>query len=41
MGGVSTGSPLAPIKDAKNRPITAGGFVDGAPVIFEDITQKA
>ena len=41
MGGVSTGAPLAPVKDAKNRPITAGGFVDGAPVIFEDITQKS
>ena len=37
--GVSTGPPRAPIKDAQSRPITAGGFVDGAPVIFEDATK--
>jgi hypothetical protein len=41
MGGVSTGGTYAPVKDAKNRPITAGGFVDGAPVIFEDATTKS
>ena len=41
MGGVSTGGAYAPVKDAKNRPITAGGFVDGAPVIFEDATTKS
>src|SRR5258708_8685897 len=41
MGGVSTGGTYAPVKDAKNRPITAGGLVDGAPVAFEDITQKS
>jgi hypothetical protein len=27
--------------DAKHRPITAGGFVDGAPVIFVDITHES
>jgi hypothetical protein len=27
--------------DAQHRPITAGGFVDGAPVVFEDITHQA
>src|SRR5207302_6400493 len=26
---------------AKNRPITAGGFVDGAPIVFEDVTRMA
>jgi enediyne biosynthesis protein E4 len=41
MGGVSTGGSYAPVKDAKNRPITAGGFVDGAPVVFEDATEKS
>lgn len=41
MGGVSTGGTYAPVKDEKNRPITAGGFVDGAPVVFDDITQKS
>src|SRR6202045_5161529 len=30
--GVATGNPHAPVKDALSRPITAGGFVDGAPV---------
>src|SRR5437867_12313390 len=32
--GVATGTPHAPVKDALSRPITAGGFVDGAPVVF-------
>jgi hypothetical protein len=39
--GVSTGAPHAPIKDSLLRPITAGGFVDGAPVIFVDIAEQA
>ena len=39
--GVSTGPPHAPVRDAYSRPITAGGFVDGAPVIFEDITMAS
>ena len=39
--GMSTAGVFAPVKDAKNRPITAGGFVDGAPVIFIDITKAA
>src|SRR2546425_5287495 len=39
-GGAATGGTYAPVRDALNRPITAGGFVDGAPVIFEDITQR-
>ena len=39
--GVSTGAARAPIKDAQSRPITAGGFVDGAPIIFVDITKQA
>jgi hypothetical protein len=41
QGGMSTGVPHAAIKDAQLRPITAGGFVDGAPVIFMDITHSA
>lgn len=40
-GGVSTGAAHAPVKDALSRPITAGGFVDGAPVIFVDATRAA
>src|SRR5512132_619927 len=41
MGGVATGAAHAPQKDAQSRPITAGGFVDGAPVIFADITKQS
>jgi hypothetical protein len=29
------------VKDSRGRPITAGGFVDGAPVVFADITKQA
>jgi hypothetical protein len=39
--GVSTGAPHPAVKDALSRPITAGGFVDGAPVVFADITKAA
>src|SRR5258708_8171875 len=39
--GVSTGAPHAPVKDALSRPITAGGFVDGAPVVFVDVAKQA
>src|SRR3989454_200846 len=39
--GVATGAPHAPVKDAMSRPITAGGFVDGAPIVFIDITKQA
>jgi len=41
VGGVSTGVAHAAQKDAQSRPITAGGFVDSAPVVFTDITKQA
>src|SRR6202140_4759763 len=41
QGGMSTGVAHAPVKDALSRPITAGGFVDGAPVVFRDITKQS
>src|SRR6267378_877562 len=41
QSGMSTGGAHAPVKDALARPITAGGFVDGAPVIFVDATHAA
>jgi hypothetical protein len=41
QSGMSTGAAHAPVKDALARPITAGGFVDGAPVVFADITHAA
>src|ERR1700741_570436 len=41
QNGMSTGIARPAVKDAKNRPITAGGFVDGAPVIFADATHSS
>jgi hypothetical protein len=29
------------VKDTHNRPITAGGFVDGAPVVFMNVAHAA
>src|SRR5260370_30722868 len=37
--GVATGAPHAPVKDAMSRPITAGGFLGGAPIRFIDLTK--
>ncbi len=39
--GVNTGGAHAPTVDAEHRAITAGGFVQSGPVVFEDITAKA
>jgi hypothetical protein len=39
--GISSGVAAAPVFDEQNRPITAGGFVDKGPVIFQDITKQA
>src|SRR5260370_10738879 len=41
QSGMSTGVAHAPVNDALSRPITARGFVDGAPMIFADITHAA
>jgi hypothetical protein len=35
QSGMSTGAAHAPVKDSLSRPITAGGFVDGAPIVFD------
>ena len=40
-GVVSTGGAHAAVLDSEKRPITAGGFVDSGPVIFQDISEKA
>jgi hypothetical protein len=40
-GGNSTGGTFAPVYDSEHRPITAGGFVDHGPVVFQDITKQA
>jgi enediyne biosynthesis protein E4 len=39
--GEASGPVHAAVKDSQHRPITAGGFVDNAPVVFLDATQKA
>jgi hypothetical protein len=39
--GVATGVAHSAVKDSQSRPITAGGFVDDAPVVFADITKQA
>jgi enediyne biosynthesis protein E4 len=39
--GVATGAAHPAVKDSHSRPITAGGFVDDAPVVFADITKQA
>jgi enediyne biosynthesis protein E4 len=40
-GGVNTGGIYAPVLDKQQRPITAGGFVQTGPIIFQDIAAKA
>jgi len=39
--GVATGVAHAAVKDSQHRPITAGGFVDNAPIVFMDTTKEA
>ena len=41
QSGVASGAAHPAMLDAQHRPITAGGFVDGAPVVFADITHQA
>jgi hypothetical protein len=41
VSGMRTSGVHSPVKDARGRPITAGGFVDGAPIVFTDITKQA
>jgi hypothetical protein len=38
--GVATGAAHPAVKDSLSRPITAGGFVDGATFVFSDITKQ-
>jgi len=40
-GGVASGVIAAPVYDSQKRPITAGGFVESGPVIFQDVTKSA
>ncbi len=40
-GGIASGVRGVPVFDKEGRPITAGGFVDKGPVVFQDITKSA
>ena len=39
--GMATGGTYAPVLDAERRPITAGGYVDSGPIIFQNIAEEA
>jgi enediyne biosynthesis protein E4 len=41
QGGMATSGAHAAVLDSENRPITAGGFVDSGPVVFQDVAEKA
>ena len=41
MGGIASAGAFDAVHDAQNRPITAGGFVDSGPVIFEDASKAS
>jgi hypothetical protein len=41
QGAVSTGGAYAPVLDQEKRPITAGGFVDNGPIVFQDMAEKS
>jgi enediyne biosynthesis protein E4 len=41
QGAVSTGGAHAAVLDSEKRPITAGGFVENGPIIFQNVAEKA
>jgi hypothetical protein len=41
QSGIASGVARPPVMDAQHRPITAGGFVDDAAVVFLDITKQS
>lgn len=41
QGAVSTGGAHAAVLDTEKRPITAGGFVESGPVVFQEVGEKA
>ncbi|HTM18616.1 MAG TPA: CRTAC1 family protein [Terracidiphilus sp.] len=41
MGGISSAGTFAPVYDEHKRPITAGGFVEKGPIIFDDVTKAS
>ena len=38
---MSTGAASSPIFDSEKRPITAGGFVNTGPIVFQNIAESA
>jgi enediyne biosynthesis protein E4 len=41
QSAVSTGAAHAAVLDSEKRPITAGGFVEKGPIVFQDVAEKA
>src|SRR5580658_9346497 len=41
QSAVSTGEAHAAVLDNEKRPITAGGFVESGPIVFQDVAEKA
>ena len=41
QGAVSTGGAHAAVLDTEKRPITAGGFVESGPIVFQEVAEKA
>src|SRR5580704_10137364 len=41
QGSVSTAGARPAVLDSENRPITAGGFVESGPIVFQDVAEKA
>ena len=41
QGGSSTAGVFAPVHDAENRPITAGGVVAKGTIVFKDVTAES
>ena len=41
MSGIAGGVAAPAQYDEQKRPITAGGFVDSGPIVFQDITKQA
>ncbi len=40
-GGSASGAAHAAVLDSENRPITAGGFVDNGPIVFQDVSDSS
>ena len=41
QGSVASGVAHAAVLDSEKRPITAGGFVESGPIVFQDVAEKA